>query len=101
MGFEGEKDVSRRGFLKGAALTGAAAVVPGGVAEGAQQKGNGAMEEHGSGAVDAKLGPNPANMAGPCRSLPVRSVRWVAPGCRFRFSAWAGITWAPQRHRKR
>jgi aryl-alcohol dehydrogenase-like predicted oxidoreductase len=56
MGFESEKDVSRRGFLKGAALTGAAAVVPAGVA---QQKERGAMQEHGSAAVDATLGTNP------------------------------------------
>ena len=59
MSFESDKDVSRRGFLKSAALTGAAAVVPGSAAEAAQQRGSAAMEEHGSGAVDAKLGPNP------------------------------------------
>ena len=62
MGFESEKNVSRRGFLRGAALTGAA-VVSGGAADASQQRGNdrgsGAMEEHGSAAVDAKLGPNP------------------------------------------
>ena len=64
MGFESEKDVSRRGFLKGAALTGAAAVVPGSVAEAAQKGGE--MREHGSAAVDATLGPNPLvpNFAG-------------------------------------
>jgi predicted aldo/keto reductase-like oxidoreductase len=56
---EGAAEVTRRRFLQSAALTGVAAAVTTGSAEGQSGRQSGAMESHGSAAVDAAIGPNP------------------------------------------
>ena len=57
-------EVSRRRFLHGAALTGAATVVPGAIGSAAAQarsisRTGQSLDPHGDGAVDSALGPNP------------------------------------------
>jgi len=54
-----KSDLTRRRFLQTAALTGAAAAIPASAEAQAMQQSSKDFETHGSGAVDAALGPNP------------------------------------------
>ena len=56
---ENATEVSRRRFLQGAALTGAATVLPGATASARAEQLSQAFDPHGDGTVDGALGPNP------------------------------------------